>query len=813
MVTAILSHSASAHSPAARQFSFTQANGSKIMLRAVENHSNSRIETQSGHTVIWSPKSNSYNYAKLDPKSGELISTNLIAGIDSPTGLKRHLKANSKSQKRTSIDPLKKLSYPEHEKRWEELLKKARARREARRIKQLKLNDPTTTPAKSPNPPTSHTEDSNTKAPSSQTDEKQNRTKNNPTEKVVGLTLVVQFPDDPQTPQIDPHSFPISHSKIDEFLNGTDFNSGGNVGSVRQYFLDQSAGTFDLTNEAPNIITLPNPRNYYAFEDYPNNSVQRFLGNTGRMLVTDAINILKENGYNFDNITVENGSVRATSLFFAGGRLGGLYPHSWNIPNLRIPINGINVPVAKYQITDSLADPTRISPPIGVFAHELGHLLFGLPDLYDGNSQEQPGDLGLGYGVGHYCIMGMIWVDNRYAPPPISIYLKDILGWADITEISPTESFQGTLLAESNQGFKVTNPNDPNEFFMFENNGGSDPWEQLTDQGILIFHVDENQRFNNSESQSSEHHYRVSVEQRDGRLDLENSRGGFGDSSDAWDSSSPIFQSSSNPSSNWWNGTPSNLRVKVESTPGSVMSLTFGDGDSTAPTPNSLSFSSITATDTTSSPSSPTKSVRMVARKASDPSGVQYYFTETSGNPGGSDSGWQDSTIYIDYNLIQGLHYSYTVKARDKSPARNQTTPSTPIIAPFLSSELQKDLDQGGLSTSLEWALGGDPTNPSDDANILPTFSPAPTTLGKPFFEYQESNLARLDPNTSLSVIYSTDLKNWTTANHQGSGSNQISIQRNLNHSGPGLNRVRVQFPTNTTQDLYVSLKVTTTQP
>jgi len=58
---------------------------------------------------------------------------------------------------------------------------------------------------------------------------------------------------------------------------------------------------------------------------------------------------------------------------------------------------------------------------------------------------------------------------------------------------------------------------------------------------------------------------------------------------------------------------------------------------------------------------------------ADDPSGVEFLFDETTGNTGGDDSGWQDSPIYIDDGLQEGLPYCYRVKARDKSPNQNET--------------------------------------------------------------------------------------------------------------------------------------------
>ena len=66
-----------------------------------------------------------------------------------------------------------------------------------------------------------------------------------------------------------------------------------------------------------------------------------------------------------------------------------------------------------------------------------------------------------------------------------------------------------------------------------------------------------------------------------------------------------------------------------------------------------------------------TASIRMVATTANDPSGVEYYFDETSGNSGGSDSGWQDSPTYDDTGLNPCTTYSYRVRTRDKSPNQN----------------------------------------------------------------------------------------------------------------------------------------------
>lgn len=58
--------------------------------------------------------------------------------------------------------------------------------------------------------------------------------------------------------------------------------------------------------------------------------------------------------------------------------------------------------------------------------------------------------------------------------------------------------------------------------------------------------------------------------------------------------------------------------------------------------------------------------VGMTAVSGSDVNGpVEYYFEETSGSLGGSDSGWQLLPSYTDTGLAQGTSYTYTVHMRD----------------------------------------------------------------------------------------------------------------------------------------------------
>ncbi len=102
--------------------------------------------------------------------------------------------------------------------------------------------------------------------------------------------------------------------------------------------------------------------------------------------------------------------------------------------------------------------------------------------------------------------------------------------------------------------------------------------------------------------------------------------------------------------------------------------LDAGPPDTAAPTPSPMTWASVPA------PAS-SDSITMTATTATDASGVDYFFDETSGNLGGTDSGWQSSPTYTDTGLSPSTSYTYTVIARDRSAALNATTVSASASA------------------------------------------------------------------------------------------------------------------------------------
>ncbi|MCC5788295.1 MAG: Ig-like domain-containing protein [Opitutales bacterium] len=128
----------------------------------------------------------------------------------------------------------------------------------------------------------------------------------------------------------------------------------------------------------------------------------------------------------------------------------------------------------------------------------------------------------------------------------------------------------------------------------------------------------------------------------------------------------------------------------------------------------------------------------------------------------------------------------------------------------FTDPDPSLDFDGGGLATALEWALGGDPTDPSDDTSIRPTIDNTSDPDGKLLFTYRRSIEAHEDPGTTIQVEYGSDLVGWTVATHEGDLPEDITTSVETDGFGEGIDKVTVAFPADLAEDdrLFVRLNV-----
>jgi hypothetical protein len=123
------------------------------------------------------------------------------------------------------------------------------------------------------------------------------------------------------------------------------------------------------------------------------------------------------------------------------------------------------------------------------------------------------------------------------------------------------------------------------------------------------------------------------------------------------------------------------------------------------------------------------------------------------------------------------------------------------------------DFDRGGLPTGIEWVVGGDPTQGSDDAGLAPTLDTASDPDGKFLFTYRRRDAANIDPSTAIAMEYGSNLNGWTAATHQGTGAEEITITEAP--EDPGFSLVTVALPTSlaASGELFARLKVEVAAP
>ncbi len=175
------------------------------------------------------------------------------------------------------------------------------------------------------------------------------------------------------------------------------------------------------------------------------------------------------------------------------------------------PSDGDNVTIYDYVVVgekhgDHLAT-------IGTMCHEVGHLMFWLPDLY--------GEGGLGY----FDLMANgNWgaKDGEYAgssPTQLSAWSKEYLGWGTINVVSSNQTVSFPKSDGNKSSIFRMNTSEPDQYFLIENrefSGYDIGFQNQTDisghGGLVIYHVDNSVKWNEEYNNR-----RVDVEEANGR--------------------------------------------------------------------------------------------------------------------------------------------------------------------------------------------------------------------------------------------------------------------------------------------------------
>jgi immune inhibitor A len=368
------------------------------------------------------------------------------------------------------------------------------------------------------------------------------------------IVIIVDFDDN----TADTGTYPASHYEDLLFSVGT-----YPTGSMRDYYLENSYGNFETVGEASGWHRMPQDYSYYVdgqygFGDYPNNA-QRLTEDA--VLAADPfVDFSQYDNDGPDGIPDsgdDDGYVDALFVVHAGpgaevtGSVNDIWSHAWGTYNEPF-VDGVYVGAYSQEPEDG---------DIGVFCHELGHVL-GLPDFYDYGYDSR--------GAGYWSVMaGGSWGGGGVTPVHFDAYSKALLGF--VTPIVPSSNLVDVLVPQVETNavvYKIWTDGLPGaEYFMLENRQQTGFDVSVRGEGIVIYHVDENTYGNDDQRCGSGHpHYELAVEQADGECDLEYNNNS-GDAGDPWpgvggtENPNYAFNLTSTPNTRDYDNNPTGIEV------------------------------------------------------------------------------------------------------------------------------------------------------------------------------------------------------------------------------------------------------------
>jgi M6 family metalloprotease-like protein len=355
------------------------------------------------------------------------------------------------------------------------------------------------------------------------------------------VIILVDFPD---------RRANIGLNEVESAFNAATY--GDSRGSIKSWTTTISNGMVTVSTAVVGYYTAKNDTSFYK-----RGTTHDYSGTSSLMA---EVMPWADARFNFASVSNSNGVVRSFIILYAGdiianGWANSLWPHA----------SGYN-----YQTADGVRTGSyylsnlgnRVPLGLGTSRHEMGHNLFGWPDTYDYDGDS--------HSAGGFAME----TDIPCAP------FRAQNGWITVVPINDRNQIYN-LPDNANTALKYTNPNNSNEYFMIEYVRKTGWRSNAPDEGLLVWHVDE-KGDNNWQDMTPTRHYRHSVEQADGLFQLEkNLRSGS--DGDLFHAGYKInFDTSTIPSSNWWNGSPSGLKLSnIGALGGSSISVSVGNPVST----------------------------------------------------------------------------------------------------------------------------------------------------------------------------------------------------------------------------------------
>lgn len=398
-----------------------------------------------------------------------------------------------------------------------------------------------------------------------------------PKGKIYSLTLLVDFSDQPA---------PVTKSEIEDWLNKEGFNKDGCNGSVRDFYLDVSNGQLDITNEVFGWYRAQHPKAWYESEDRFENG-NKYKGS--EYLVKEIYEYFDSqvDFSRYDND--KDGTVESINILYAGSGVEwgqGLWPHAGWLQESRD-----NIWLNSHQMTNMSGTFS-----LYVFVHEMGHMIFGWPDLY---------------WYGDYCTMGNR--PNDINPVAINDFYRADQGWIPFVDVTSEDvSLETTKPGEVCYRYK--NPARPNQeglVWSYVRNTGRN--KVLRGSGLLMQHYDFSIEGNTASNKLGLRIVRANHTEPSLSGDKDQWPNP-GSTADAFFKSGtyPEFSDETYPAIRWYNGSKTGLKITDIGTPGETLTFCIGGN---CPEPESSSSTGIVSSSSSAPKPESSSAIEMKIEK------------------------------------------------------------------------------------------------------------------------------------------------------------------------------------------------------
>ena len=282
-----------------------------------------------------------------------------------------------------------------------------------------------------------------------------------------------------------------AHILFNRLFNERGYSDNGSIGSVHDYFYDQSYGKFDLSFDVIGPVKVS--KNY---EYYGGNSEYYGIDKNARDMVVEACQMV-EGKVNFKDYDWDgDGEVGQVFIIYAGyGEHSGapsntIWPHENILGDKSITIDGVRINT--YACSSELIGFFgKTISGIGTPCHEFCHCL-GIPDFYDT-------DYSGAFGMSYWDVMnsGSYAGPKGYGEVPygFTAYERWIAGWLEPIELTQTQKILNLAnLGDTPEAYIIYNEGNRNEYYLIENHQSSG-WFKYVDtfddiHGMVITHVD-----------------------------------------------------------------------------------------------------------------------------------------------------------------------------------------------------------------------------------------------------------------------------------------------------------------------------------